>query len=65
MSESREILVPAELCEAAKQKFGSSFGSVEQLVVFVLQELVRADSTDLDKADQGVVEERLRDLGYI
>ena len=65
MSESREIKLPADLCVAVQQKFGNSFGSVEQLVVFVLQELVRADTIDLDKADQAVVEERLRDLGYI
>ncbi len=65
MSEFRDIRVPAELCDAAQQKFGSSFASVEQLVTFLLQELVHADTSDLDKDDQALVEERLRDLGYI
>ena len=65
MSEFREIRVPAELCDAAQQKFGASFAGIEQLVTFLLQELVHADTSDLDKADQAVVEERLRDLGYI
>ena len=65
MSESREIRLPPELCDVAQLKFGGSFGNVEQLVIFLLQELVRADTIDLDKADQALVEERLRDLGYI
>jgi len=65
MREFREIRVPAELCDAAQQKFGASFAGIEQLVTFLLQELVHADTSDLDKADQAVVEERLRDLGYI
>jgi hypothetical protein len=65
MSESREIRLPAELCAAAERKFGSTFRSVDELVVFLLQELVRGDTLDLDQADQAVVEQRLRDLGYM
>jgi hypothetical protein len=65
MSESREIRLPAELCAAAEQRFGSTFRSVDELVVFLLQELVRGDTLDLDRADQAVVEQRLRDLGYM
>jgi hypothetical protein len=65
MSESREIRLPADLCAAAEEKFGRAFGSVDELVVFLLRELIRAETVDLDQADQAVVEERLRDLGYI
>jgi hypothetical protein len=65
MSESREIRLPADLCAAAEEKFGGTFQSVDELVVFLLQELIRSDSADLDRADQAVVEERLRALGYI
>ncbi len=65
MSESREIRLPADLCAAAEAKFGGTFATVDDLVVFLLQQLVRADTVDLDRADQAVVEERLRDLGYI
>lgn len=65
MSESREIRLPAELCDVVQLKFGGSFGNVEELVVFLLQELVREDSIALDKADQALVEKRLRDLGYV
>jgi hypothetical protein len=65
MSEMREIRIPADLCVAAQQKFGHNFANVDELVIFVLQELLSGDSTKLDLADQQIVEERLRDLGYI
>jgi hypothetical protein len=65
MSESREIRLPADLCAAAEAKFGGTFATVDELVVFLLQQLIRGDTVDLDRADQAVVEERLRDLGYI
>jgi hypothetical protein len=53
------------LCAAAEEKFAGTFRGVDELVVFLLQELIRRDTVDLDRADQVVVEERLRDLGYI
>jgi hypothetical protein len=65
MSESREIRLPADLCAAAEEKFGGMFRGVDALVIFLLQELVRGETADLDRSDQAVVEERLRDLGYI
>jgi hypothetical protein len=65
MSESREISLPADLCAAAEKKFGSSFQTVDDLLIFVLQELIRGDTIDMDRADQAMVEERLKDLGYI
>jgi hypothetical protein len=65
MSESRDIRLPADLCAAAEKKFGGTFRSVDQLVAFVLQELIRGDTVDLDRADQALVEQRLKDLGYI
>ena len=65
MSESREIRLPAELCAAAEQKFSGTFRNLDQLVAFVLEELIRGDTIDLDRADQALVEQRLKDLGYI
>lgn len=65
MSESREIRLPADLCAAVEKKFGGKFGSVDELVAFLLQELIREDTVGLDQADQAVVEQRLRDLGYM
>ena len=61
----REVRLPAELCQNAEQRFGARFGSLEQFLVFVLQELLRDDAAQMDQAEQRIIEERLRDLGYI
>jgi hypothetical protein len=34
-------------------------------VSFLLQELLRDDSAELDRAEQTAVEQRLKDLGYL
>ncbi len=65
MSETREIKLPADLCAAAEEKFATIFRTVDELVSFVLQELIRGDTVDLDRGDQAIVEQRLKDLGYI
>lgn len=65
MSDSREIRVPEDLCVAAENKFGSRFGSLDELVAFLLRELVRGDTAELDQAERAAVEQRLKDLGYL
>jgi hypothetical protein len=65
MSQLRDIQLPADLCAAAEMKFGSAFRTVDDLLIFLLQELLRSDTTQMDRTDQAIVEERLRDLGYI
>jgi hypothetical protein len=62
---SREVRLPVELCEAAERKFGERFGSLEQFLTFVLQQLLRDDAARMDEDEQRVVEQRLKDLGYI
>ncbi|HTR66981.1 MAG TPA: hypothetical protein VMH85_14480 [Terriglobales bacterium] len=62
---TREVPLPAELCRAAEQRFAAHYGSLEQFLTFVLQELLRDDAYRMDEAEQAVVEEKLRDLGYI
>jgi hypothetical protein len=63
--DSRDIRLPASLCDAAEQKFAARFGSLEQFLSFVLQELVREDAAQMDQDEQRVVEQRLKELGYI
>ena len=65
MSEMREVRLPAELCAAAEKKFAKKFASVEELLTFVLQDLSRDEALQLDRAEQRIIEERLRELGYI
>jgi hypothetical protein len=64
-SELREVRLPVELCSDAERRFASRFASVEELLVFVLQELLRDEAAQMDQAEQRVVEQRLKDLGYI
>jgi hypothetical protein len=65
MSARRQITLPEALCASAEQRFGARFTGVEQLLEFVLQELLRDDMDTLDKAEKAVLEKRLRDLGYL
>jgi len=65
MSESREIRLSEDLCAAAEKKFAGRFGSVDELVAFLLRDLVHGDTVELDQAEQAAVEQRLKDLGYL
>jgi hypothetical protein len=60
----RSLQLPAELCRAAEEKFGKKYGGLESFLEFVLRELVR-DETPLDESEQRVIEQRLKDLGYL
>jgi len=64
-NEVRQVPLPEDLCAAAEQKFGGRFGKVEELLIFVLQDLLNDPAARLDEAEQKIVEERLRELGYI
>jgi hypothetical protein len=64
-SELREVRLPAELCRDAERRFTARFASVEELLVFVLHELLRDEATQMDQAEQSVIEQRLKDLGYL
>jgi hypothetical protein len=61
----REVRLPAELCAAAEEKFSQKFGTLEELVTFILRDLSRDEALQLDHAEQRIIEERLRELGYI
>jgi len=65
MTEARDIKLPAELCAAAEKKFAGTFGSLEEMLEFVLRELTREDAVRLNETEQKLVEDRLRELGYL
>jgi len=65
MTEMRAVQLPADLCAAAEKKFGQRFGSLEELLAFVLRDLTRDEANQLDEAEQRLVEHRLRELGYL
>jgi hypothetical protein len=61
----RKVSLPTELCTRAERKFGQRFGTLEQLLEYVLRELVRDDAAQADENEQRMIEQRLRDLGYL
>jgi hypothetical protein len=66
MAESMiELRLPADLCRAAEERFGRQFGSLEELLTFILRELLSDDAARMDQTEARIIEERLRDLGYI
>jgi len=65
MSATREVKLPEELCKKAEQLYGKRFGALNEFLSFVLEELVRDNAAQADRAEQRIIEERLKDLGYI
>lgn len=65
MNATREVHLPEEVCAAAEKKFADKFTTIDELLLFVLQELLHEEAAALDEAEQLVLEKRLRDLGYI
>lgn len=65
MTETRTVNLAAELCVQAEKKFGEKFGSLEQLLEYVLRDLLRDDAAQADEGEQRVIEQRLRELGYL
>ena len=65
MPNFRQLSLPADLCTRAEQKFGDRFANLEALLSFVLEELTQDQASKLDKAEQNLIEARLRELGYL
>jgi hypothetical protein len=65
MTEMRELRLPAELCTAVEKRFSHAFGSLEELISFILKDLSQDQAARLDENEQRLVEDRLRQLGYL
>lgn len=65
MTQMREVRLPEDLCASAEKKFGHAFGSLEDLLISILRDLSRDEAALADRAEQQLVEERLRELGYL
>jgi hypothetical protein len=61
----RDVRLPADLCAVAEKKFAQTFPSLEEMLSFVLRDLCRDDAAKFDLAEQSLVEQRLRELGYL
>jgi hypothetical protein len=64
-SPARTLSLPEDLCADAEKWMTGRFDSLESLVSFLLQEIIRDDTGKFDEAEERIVEQRLRDLGYI
>jgi len=65
MDRTRTVNLPEELCRAAEQKFAHRFAVFDELVAELLRQLLRDSALKMDDNEQHIVEERLKDLGYI
>jgi hypothetical protein len=65
MTETRKIVLSEQLCSAAEEKFSHRFGTVEELLTAVLDELLRDDARRMDQQEQQIIEARLQALGYV
>ena len=65
MAESRIVQLPADLCEAAEKKFGHLFGGLDELLTFILRDLAIDDAVEADQAEERMIEDRLKQLGYL
>jgi hypothetical protein len=65
MTQYRTVNLPEDLCAAAEKVAAGNFESVEALITFLLQEIVKDDGSKFDLAEEQMIEQRLKDLGYI
>jgi hypothetical protein len=65
MTQDRTVRLPESLCAQAEKWRIGRFDSLEALITFLLQEIIKDDAGKLDEAEEQIIEQRLRDLGYI
>lgn len=65
MTETRSIQLPEDLCAAAEKKFAGKFTTIEELLTFTLRQLLSDRAEQMDAEEQRMLEQRLRDLGYL
>ncbi len=67
--ESRGVLLPAELYRRIEERAkATSFSSVDEYVIFVLDEVLKEDGEEeraFSQEEEEEVKKRLRDLGYL
>jgi len=65
MTQYRIVKLPEDLCAEAEKRWMGRFDNLEDLLGFLLQEMTKDDAIKLDQAEQEMIEQRLRDLGYM
>jgi len=63
---SRAVRLPENLCAAAEKLMKETrFATLEEFLAFVLAEFAARDTSQTDERERKLIEERLRDLGYL
>ena len=65
MTQYRTLQLPADVCAQADQWLNGRFDNIEALIDFLLREIMKDDGSTLDQREEEIVQQRLRDLGYI
>lgn len=66
MNSWRDVRLPSDLCEAIEKQLKSTkFATLEEFLTFVLGELASRHSAQSEEQERKVIEQRLRDLGYL
>lgn len=65
MNSYRTLRLPEELCEEAEGWMKGRFESLEALIAFALREIIQDEGSKLDQQEEEMVQQRLRDLGYM
>jgi hypothetical protein len=61
----RTVRLPEDLCKESEKWMTGQFADLETLLSFLLQEIVKDEAGKFDHAEEDMVEQRLKDLGYI
>ena len=65
MTQTRSVQLPEDLCAAAEKKFAPHYPTLEAMLTFALQQLLSGRAEQADAEEQRLIEQRLRDLGYL
>lgn len=68
--EKRALLLPAELCDRIEERVkATGFSSVDEYVIFVLEEVLKEEGEEGEKAfseeEEEEIKKRLKALGYL
>jgi hypothetical protein len=64
-TEYRTVRLPEDLCKEAEEWMTGRFSELETLLSFLLQEIVKDEAAKFDQKEEDIVQQRLKDLGYI
>lgn len=65
MAKFRSVQVPEDLCAQAELWLPGRFDNLEALISFLLREIMKNPGSNLDQQEEEIIQQRLRDLGYI